>query len=59
MEKFEEFQEYDEFWFFLSGKPPVSCLCRFIIYVPYFRTLIIMLNNGYVIDFVDVLDILI
>jgi hypothetical protein len=43
---------------FLSGKPPVSCLCRLSIYVSYFRTLIIMLNNGYVIDFVDVLDIL-
>jgi hypothetical protein len=42
----------------LSGKPPVSCLCRLIIYVSFLRPLIFMLNNGYVIDSVDVLDIL-
>jgi hypothetical protein len=58
MEDFEEFQDYDEFLFFLSGKPPVSCLCRLSIYVSYFRTLITMLNNGYVLDSMDVLDIL-
>jgi hypothetical protein len=58
MDDFEEFQKYDEFWFFLSGKPPVSCLCRPSIYVSYFCTLIIMLNNGYVIDSMDILDIL-
>jgi hypothetical protein len=58
MEDFEEFQEYDEFYSFLSGKPLVSYLCRLSIYVSYFCTLIIMLNNGYVIDSVDVLDIL-
>jgi hypothetical protein len=43
---------------FLVANPPVSCLCRLSIYVSYFRTLIIMLNNGYVLDSVDVLDIL-
>jgi hypothetical protein len=58
MDDFEEFQEYDEFSSFLSGKPLVSCLCRLSIYVSYFRTSIIMLNNGYVIDSMDVLDIL-
>jgi hypothetical protein len=42
----------------LSGKPPVSCLCRLSFYVSHFRTLIFMLNNGYVLDSVDVLDIL-
>jgi hypothetical protein len=42
----------------LVAKPPVSCLCRLSIFVSYFRTLIIMLNNGYVIDYVDILDIL-
>jgi hypothetical protein len=34
-------------------------MCRLSIYVSHFRTLIIMLNNGYVLDSVDVLDILI
>jgi type II secretory pathway component PulF len=43
---------------FLVANPPVSYLCRLSIYVSYFRTLIIMLNNGYVLDSVDVLDIL-
>jgi hypothetical protein len=33
-------------------------MCRLSIYVLYFRTLIIMLINGYVIDSVDVSDIL-
>jgi hypothetical protein len=42
----------------LVANPLVSCLCRLSIYNSYFRTLIIMLNNGYVIDYVDVLDIL-
>jgi hypothetical protein len=39
-------------------KVPNSCLCRLSIYVSYFCTLIIMLNNGYILDFMDVLDIL-
>jgi hypothetical protein len=45
MEDFKEFQDYDEFWFLLSGKPPVSCLCRLSFYVPYFCTLIVMLKT--------------
>jgi hypothetical protein len=45
MDDFEEFQEYDEFKFFLSGKPPVSCLCRLSFYVLYFRTLTVMLKK--------------
>jgi hypothetical protein len=40
--------------YFLVANP----LCRLSIYVSYFLTLIIMLNYGYVIDYVDVLDIL-
>jgi hypothetical protein len=31
--------------FYLSGKPPVSRLCRLIYYVSYFRTLILMLKT--------------
>jgi hypothetical protein len=42
---------------FLVANPQLA-VCRLSIYVSYFRTLIIMLNNGYVIDYVDVLDIL-
>jgi hypothetical protein len=42
----------------LSGKPPVSYLCKLIIYALFLRTLIFMLNNGYVLDSVDVSDIL-
>jgi hypothetical protein len=41
---------------YLSGKPPVSCLCRsyLLCFVfPHFDDV-----NDYVIDFVDVLDIL-
>jgi hypothetical protein len=33
MDDFKEFQEYDEFYFFLSGKPPVNYLCRLSFYV--------------------------
>jgi hypothetical protein len=29
----------------LSGKPPVSYLCRLIIYVSFLRTLIVMLKT--------------
>jgi hypothetical protein len=29
----------------LSGKPPVSCLCRLIIYLSFLRTLIVMLKT--------------
>jgi hypothetical protein len=40
-------------------KPPVSCLCRLIIYVSFLRTLIFMIEHyGYVLDSMDVLDIL-
>jgi hypothetical protein len=39
-----------------SGKPLVSCLSRLSIYVSFLRTLIFMLNNGYVLDYVDVSD---
>ena len=45
MEDFEEFLDYDELKFFLSGKPPVSCLCRLVIYDSFLRTLIIMLKT--------------
>jgi hypothetical protein len=49
---FQEFQEYDEFLAWVSGKPPVGCLCRPCVSTFLFRTLII------VIDYVDVSDIM-
>jgi hypothetical protein len=34
------------------------CLCRLIIYISFLHNLVFMLNNGYVLDSVDVFDIL-
>jgi hypothetical protein len=45
MEDFEEFQDYDDFLVYLSGKPPVSCLCRLILYVSFLCTSIVMLKT--------------
>jgi hypothetical protein len=42
-----------------SGKPPVSYLCRLIIYVSFYLHFdVYVKDNGYVLDSVDVLDIL-
>jgi hypothetical protein len=54
MEDFEEFQEYDEFSFTPQSVACVGLASTF----RKFCTLIFMLNNGYVLDSVDVLDIL-
>jgi hypothetical protein len=44
---------------FLSGKPPVSCLCRPYLLCYVFPDFDINVNGyGYVLDSVDVLDIL-
>jgi hypothetical protein len=51
-EDFQEFQEYDEFLAWVSGKPPVGCLCRPCVSMFLFRTLIIVK------DYVDVSDIM-
>jgi hypothetical protein len=51
-EDFQEFQEYDEFWAWVSGKPPVGCMCRPYVSTFLFRTSIIVK------DYVDVSDIM-
>jgi hypothetical protein len=43
MEDFEEFQDYDEFSFFLVENPQLAACECLIFYVSYFRTLILML----------------
>jgi hypothetical protein len=51
-EDFQEFQEYDEFLAWVSGKPPIGCLCRPCVSTFLFRTLIIVK------DYVDGSDIM-
>ena len=58
MEDFEEFQDYDEFQFILvANRQSAACVgLSSMFHFPHFD--INVEDNGYVLDFVDVLDIL-